>query len=100
MSAAFSLEGAVPYIFPVRRTFQDDTCNMLRITLPAGTRALLLAGVNEWNGQGENEVLLDGGLVFDVKKRAHKRYVLWEGWDVMTGTQCRVTDLVLRRGQR
>lgn len=79
-STAFNLKHAIGY------AGYGGSGAFIRIALRPGTRALLAAGVNQWNGNGEYEVILNVGSRFYISKRDVKRVM-------PSGMVQRITDV-------
>ena len=47
-----------------------------RITLEPGTRAIVMASINQWAHHGEYEVVLNKGSKYELMARSVKRWVL------------------------
>jgi hypothetical protein len=65
---------------------------MQRITVLPGTPVLLVAGMNQWNVNGEYEIMVNYGTKYLIRQRAVKR-VMWTGFRRST----RVTDVTIAK---
>jgi hypothetical protein len=65
---------------------------MQRITVLPGTPVLLVAGMNQWDVNGEYEIMVNLGTKYLIRQRAVKR-VMWTGFRRMT----RVTDVTIAK---
>ena len=78
--------------FTTTHPFRFSNGGYQRLTLMPGTRALLLAGVNQWDKNGEYEILINKGEKYEFKSRNALRWVLSPYGEF---TQVRVTDIVV-----
>jgi hypothetical protein len=81
-SAAYDLKHALGY----------EGGTMQRITVLPGTPVLLVAGMNQWNVNGEYEIMVNLGTKYLIRGRGVKR-ILWTGYRRMT----RVTDVTIAK---
>ena len=81
-SAAYDLNHALLY----------EGGTMQRITVLPGTPVLLVAGMNQWNVNGEYEIMVNLGTKYLIRQRAVKR-VMWTGFRRST----RVTDVTIAK---
>ena len=65
---------------------------MQRITVLPGTPVLLVAGMNQWNVNGEYEIMVNLGTKYLIRQRAVKR-ITWTGFRRIT----RVTDVTIAK---
>jgi hypothetical protein len=65
---------------------------MQRITVLPGTPVLLVAGLNQWNENGEYEIMVNLGTKYLIRGRAVKR-IIWTGQKRTT----RVTDVTIAK---
>jgi hypothetical protein len=65
---------------------------MQRITVLPGTPVLLVAGMNQWNAEGEYEIMVNYGTKYLIRQRAVKR-MLWSRYSRVT----RVTDVTIAK---
>lgn len=73
-SKAFS--SAAFHVGPALAYSRDPASRLQRLTLLPGTRALLLATVNQWDAAGENEVVINAGARYRFTSRDAKRWVV------------------------
>ena len=81
-SAAYDLNHAIGY----------EGGTMQRITVLPGTPVLLVAGMNQWNAEGEYEIMVNYGTKYLIRQRAVKR-MLWSRYSRVT----RVTDVTIAK---
>ena len=81
-SAAYDLNHALLY----------EGGTMQRITVLPGTPVLLVAGMNQWDVNGEYEIMVNYGTKYLIRQRAVKR-VMWTGFRRST----RVTDVTIAK---
>ena len=65
---------------------------MQRITVLPGTPVLLVAGMNQWDVNGEYEIMVNLGTKYLIRQRAVKR-ITWTGFRRIT----RVTDVTIAK---
>jgi hypothetical protein len=81
-SAAYDLKHALEY----------EGGTLQRITVLPGTPVLLVAGMNQWDVNGEYEIMVNLGTKYLIRQRAVKR-ILWTGFRRIT----RVTDVTIAK---
>ena len=81
-SAAYDLKHALLY----------TGSTLQRITVLPGTPVLLVAGMNQWEINGEYEIMVNIGTKYLIRQRAVKR-LLWTGFRTST----RVTDVTIAK---
>ena len=81
-SASYDLNHALGY----------EGGTMQRITVLPGTPVLLVAGMNQWNVNGEYEIMVNIGTKYLIRGRGVKR-LLWTGRKQAT----RVTDVTIAK---
>jgi hypothetical protein len=81
-SASYDLNHAIGY----------EGGTMQRITVLPGTPVLLVAGMNQWNVNGEYEIMVNLGTKYLIRSRAVKR-MLWTGHKRAS----RVTDVTIAK---
>ena len=81
-SAAYDLKHALAY----------EGGTMQRITVLPGTPVLFVAGMNQWDKNGEYEIMVNMGTKYLIRGRGVKR-IIWTGHKLMT----RVTDVTIAK---
>jgi hypothetical protein len=84
-SASYDLEHALAY----------EAGTMQRITVLPRTPVLLVAGLNQWNVNGEYEIMVNFGTKYLIRQRAVKR-IVWKGRGYFL-RKTRVTDVTIAK---
>jgi hypothetical protein len=87
-----NLESFCSAAYDLRHALGYEGGTMQRITVLPGTPVLLVAGLNQWNPQGEYEIMVNYGTKYLIRQRAVKR-ILWAGFRRIT----RVTDVTIAK---
>ena len=87
-----SLESFCSAAYDMKHTLGYEGGTMQRITVLPGTPVLLVAGMNQWNVNGEYEIMVNIGTKYLMRSRAVKR-LLWTGRKRAT----RVTDVTIAK---
>lgn len=87
-----SLESFCSASYDLNHTLGYEGGTLQRITVLPGTPVLLVAGMNQWNVNGEYEIMVNIGTKYLMRSRAVKR-LLWTGHKRAT----RVTDVTIAK---
>jgi hypothetical protein len=87
-----NLESFCSAAYDLRHALAYEGGTMQRITVLPGTPVMLVAGLNQWDKNGEYEIMVNFGTKYLIRSRAVKR-VLWTGYRRMT----RVTDVTIAK---
>jgi hypothetical protein len=86
------LESFCSAAYDLRHALLYTGGTLQRITVLPGTPVLLVAGMNQWDVNGEYEIMVNYGTKYLIRQRAVKR-VLWSGFRSST----RVTDVTIAK---
>ena len=87
-----NLESFCSAAYDLNHTLGYEGGTMQRITVLPGTPVLLVAGMNQWDVNGEFEIMVNLGTKYLIRSRAVKR-LLWVGHRSRT----RVTDVTIAK---
>jgi hypothetical protein len=87
-----NLESFCSASYDMKHALGYEGGTMQRITVLPGTPVLLVAGMNQWNVNGEYEIMVNIGTKYLIRGRGVKR-LLWTGHRIRT----RVTDVTIAK---
>jgi hypothetical protein len=87
-----NLESFCSAAYDLRHALAYEGGTVQRITVLPGTPVLLVAGMNQWDKNGEYEIMVNYGTKYLIRGRGVKR-ILWTGYRRMT----RVTDVTIAK---
>lgn len=87
-----NLESFCSAAYDLRHALAYEGGTMQRITVLPGTPVLLVAGMNQWDKNGEYEIMVNIGTKYLIRGRGVKR-LLWTGYTRRT----RVTDVTIAK---
>jgi hypothetical protein len=87
-----NLESFCSASYYLKHALMYEGGTMQRITVLPGTPVLLVAGLNQWNENGEYEIMVNLGTKYLIRGRAVKR-IIWTGQKRTT----RVTDVTIAK---
>jgi hypothetical protein len=87
-----SLESFCSASYDLKHALLYTGGTLQRITVLPGTPVLLVAGMNQWDVNGEYEIMVNLGTKYLIRQRAVKR-ILWSGFRSST----RVTDVTIAK---
>lgn len=80
--------------YAIDRAFRYGTTGFTRVTVLPNTPVLLVAGVNNWDPNGEQEIMVNIGTRYLIRGRGVKRHVYRS---VGGSTHVRVTDVTIAK---